>query len=178
VPTSGNLLSYNQATFEGTPTGWSQQGDYCTSYQSTARYLQGTHSLAVRTSTSTGHDWIGTGAVSNGPDYVPVVGGGTYTALASLRAATQGRPYQVRVLWYSVKDPATGSISLNRSSWRNDTNSGWRQNYITATAPAGANYARVTVYIGNDSSTLRAGEVHYVDKAGLMTGTQTTWTSP
>lgn len=94
---------------------------------------------------------------------------GTYSALASFRAATTGRSCTVAIGWYNA---AGTLLSTNTSPAVTDTTTGWTQAVVTATAPTGATQALVQV----DAAGAAANELHYVDCAGIFPGSAAIWT--
>jgi hypothetical protein len=163
-----NMLTYHQSSAEGPDTeGWLVNLN-CTLARSTAQAAEGVGSFAM-TSVAAGNMGMVTplGATS----LHAVTAGGTYTALASLRAATVARSCNVTVTWYTAAGASAGSASV--SGVVADTTGGWTQLAVTAAAPVGAAFAAVAV---NVLSTGGAGEVHYVDKISLAPGSSTVWT--
>jgi integrase len=98
--------------------------------------------------------------------------GNTYTALISVRSGTNPRSVEVRLQWLTSGD---SFISQEFGIPVTSTTSGWTQESVTGVARATAAKARIAVCI---NAPVVPGEVHYLDKAGLMEGSTTTWAAP
>lgn len=159
---AGNLLSAVDSSFETGLGSWIVNAN-CTLAQSTAQALDGTHSLAM-TSVAAGNM-----AATTALALYPVVAGQTYTWMVALRAAASPRGFLAGVLWYNS---VGGLVSSDNSTGNTDTTSGWTQGKVTAPAPVGAVWAAGYPYV---QSTGGAGEVHYVDCAGLFPGAVSAW---
>ena len=165
--TVGNILSANDASFEGGTGTWGT-GSYglnnATIAQTTAQALDGTHSLAI-TSTATSSVKAPTGGGTLG---YPVGPNTAYTAILSARAATTWRALYVSINWSN----ASGTyLSSSDGSPVTDITTGWTQGHVTATSPSTAAFAQiVAIYV-----TSAISEVHYVDEVALNLGTSTTW---
>lgn len=159
-----NLLTRNQSTIDTGTVGWENDGN-ATLERDTVTFLQGGGSLSL-TSLAAGDMRARTPAGAT----MPVQAGRTYTAMASLRAATAGRSCRVDIRWY---DAAGAYLSPSAGSSITDTTTGWTQATLTAAAPSSATYAAVVVLV---LATAGAGEVHYVDNISLAPGDSTTWT--
>lgn len=159
VPICGtNLLDREQSTLEVYVDGWNIDAN-CTITASTAAYREGTHSLRV-VAAAGGDMSIMT---PNGISGKPVVGGVSYTARASSRAASTGRDFGVWIEWYDISGTY---ISWSSATDSPDSSTGWTEHVVTATAPVNAAYAALGAYwVGAG-----AGEVHYFDRAGIMVG--------
>ena len=169
-----NLLTYNQASFEnGDITGWSSSpaawpgGNTSGRSATGAQALNGAYSmmLTAYASGQTGMNANTTGGTGG----AVVLAGATYTAMLWTRAASVARNTQVQITFYDSGGTAltspTGTQVLNSTT-------GWTQAILTTVAPANAAYAAVYVLVLG----VAAGEVHYVDQAGLFQGTVSTWT--
>jgi len=175
---SRNLLTYNQgATCEdGTTTGFGSISSNCTISSGvlagtgavTTQAAYGSYSLAGGCITTAGNFRFGL-SVST---YIPVIAGNTYTALASIRAATTIRQARIVIRWidstFTDIDPVVGGTYANNST------SAWTDYSVTGTAPSNAVYGRMYVEIANAV----VGEIHYADKFGLFNGTVSTWVPP
>lgn len=153
--TSGALGSIRKnlvpnPSFETNATGWT--GGALTSVaRSTAQAHTGTASLAI-----TAGSVSASAATLEGRSGIPVTGGAEYTASAYVRAATAGRSGYLSIYWYN----AAGSyMSASNGVTFADVTSGWTRFSATKTAPVGATFATVRVWL---TGTV-ASEVHYVD---------------
>jgi hypothetical protein len=175
---SRNLLTYNQgATCEdGTTTGFGfisanstiNSGVLAGTGAVTTQAAYGNYSLAGGCITTAGNFRFGL----SGATYIPVIAGNTYTALASIRAATTIRQARVVIRWldstFTEIEPVVGGTYANNST------SAWTDYSVTGTAPSNAVYGRLYVEIANAV----VGEIHYADKFGLFNGTVSTWVPP
>lgn len=168
----GNLLTTNQATFEGTPHLWGAFS--ATLALSTAQFAEGAQSLSATSTSTTEAMQINSGVASSGSGMIPVTVGSTYSALVEARAATVAKPIDLRLQWFSGASAPYTFLSEAFSSSPSDTTTGWTQASVSQAAPATATVAMVAVIF----DTLASGAVHYLDKAGLMTGSTTTWEAP
>jgi hypothetical protein len=159
-----NLLSTNQASLETDTTGWAA-GANTTIARSTAQAADGVASLSL-TATAAG---TVSATTPTGTAGLPVVAGGTYTALAAFRAATAARACTVALSWY---DASGAALSTLTGSAANDTTTGFTQATYTGKAPAGAAFAAIVVTV----AAAAAAEVHYADTLSVAPGTSTTWT--
>lgn len=100
---------------------------------------------------------------------VPVVPATTYTAVASFQANTVVRQVRVRVTWFDVLGVQIGSPVDGTAV--TDTVGAFTLASVTATSPAGARNAVVTVQV----LAAAAGEIHLVDKIGIWPGSSTVW---
>ena len=91
-----------------------------------------------------------------------VVPGQPYTGMVSFKAATSGRSCSVTLTWYTA---AGATISSAAGSTVTDTTSGYTQATVTATSPATAARAALTVTV---ASTGAASEKHTVQQAGVF----------
>lgn len=155
-----NRLSQDGASFETGTGDWSVTSD-CSIARTTAQALQGSASLAV-----THGSGLGSSLMSAS---VRASGGLTYTAVISARAATTGRGVSLGLSFLDTDGVGVGSFSDTDT----DTSAGWTSLSVTGVAPTGTARVRLTVSIVGPS----AGEVHYLDAAGILYGT-TTWVLP
>lgn len=163
---SGNLLPINTASIETDATGWVAVTNCGAPGRTTAQFLDGLAAL-VLTSTA-GGDMSAAIATR-----VPVNAGQAYTAMASFKSAVSARSVRVDVSWFDVSAVIIGTPVLG--STIADTTTGWTQAFVTATAPAGAITALVTI---NVLATGGAAEVHWMDAAGIRAGTSPVWSPP
>ena len=150
-----NMLTPNQASIETDATGWSALTN-ATIARSTAQFLDGAASLSI-TATA-----IGISETLTNPQNIPIVAGKSYTARASLRAATAGRVTRVAIHWYT----SAGGFISNVLGNGTDVTTGWTEVTVTGVAPATAALAAIVIRI-SDAAQL-ATEVHYVDRVSLV----------
>ena len=157
-----NRYSAVDSSFE-TGTGTWIAGANTTIAQSSAEALDGSYSLAL---TATGAGNVSASLPTNGYAVSPGV---EVSAVASFRAAATARTCTVAIEWYTsagaLISTSTGASVVNSAT-------GWTMGFVTAVAPATAAYAVEVVTI----EACAAGEVQYVDCAGLFPGANTTWT--
>jgi hypothetical protein len=159
-PMQPNFLSADDASFENTIGGWISGGN-STLLRSTAQALDGVASLAV-TSVAAGDMWV-SGASNS------VVASKTYSVIAFVRAAGTVRQTRSFLRFWR----ADNSFVDAYSSFVNDSSTAWTQYNVSGTAMVDA--VRVTPYV-QWQSVGAAGEVHYVDQAGVFPETKTIWT--
>jgi hypothetical protein len=170
VSNSPNLLSPNVASIETDASGWQSVVAGLTITRSTAAAADGLAALAFTADSNS--DAAGMTAVmaATGLSGVPVVGGQTYTALASARAATRGTTgsvFRAQIRWY---DAAGGLVSVDDGTTTvADVTTGWVVGAAVRVAPASARFAAVAPRFGGGAG-YAAGEVHYVDKIGFFAG--------
>lgn len=153
---SNNLLpDANAASFEnGSTAFWTAGGTFGTSTYtgSTTVAFDGVYSMAM--SESTGGELFG---CSTAKSAVGVVVGLPYTLSAYFQAAATPRSPVVTWDWY---DAALVFVSGGgNTGGAPDAVGSWSRVEATATAPANAAYAQLSVYFGNST----AGETHYAD---------------
>lgn len=102
-------------------------------------------------------------------DWQEVMAGQPMTATAQLLAATTGRNYRIRVLFYDNNFNAVAG-TLTGANVMGSTGT-WVNPEVTGTVAAGATYARMSV----DILSALAAEVHNVDRLGIMYGTNAPW---
>jgi hypothetical protein len=161
-----NLLSAADASFEGS-VGDTTAFANCAVSSSTAQAEDGTHSLAM-TATA-----IGTmsSRTASGSSAVPIVPGFTHTVRADYKAAATPQLVRTNVVWYD----ATGTLITSVLGTQvTDTTTGWTTSTMTVVAPSNAAYAQ----LGYQMMNAAAGEVHYVDEAGIFLGDNTNWAIP
>lgn len=162
-----NFLTANQSSMETDASGWTNQTN-ATLASSTAQAADGSKSIAV-TAVAGGTTTVQTPAVTP-----PAAGSiaasptDTITGLCSFRAATTGRSVHVALEFLNSSGT---QISLIDGASVSDTNGGWVQASLTIVAPAGTAYVRLRAII----SSAAAAEVHYIDKAAIRRGANTTW---
>jgi hypothetical protein len=160
-----NLLSANVASIEGSDTGW--QPTACTIAQSNAEALSGNFSLSV-ISTAGGNVTASVLAAYR----APVVPGQSYSALASIMAATTGRTVELLVAFYTAGGAQIGSVTIASIT---DETTDWTTLFLTGLiAPSTAATMSFSVQFNGTATS----EVHYLDCAGVFEGTTTSWTPP
>ncbi len=159
VPICGtNLLDREQSTMEVYVDGWLNDAN-ATFTSSTNAYREGTRSLRV-VATAGASMSVRT---ADGISGFPVVAGVQYTARGSSRAGSAGRTFYFFLRWFDISGTF---ISESYSAGVTDTTTGWVEDVITSTAPPTAAYACA---VGRWDG-CGAGEVHYLDRAGIMVG--------
>lgn len=165
VASTDNILTANQASFElGTTAGWSA-GSGSTIAVSTSQGVDGTDSMTVTRTSTTG---IANAFISSSARATVAVGK-QYTGLASFKAATTGRSCTVSLLWFDSTGTQIGSAT--GGSAITDTTGGWTQATVIGTAPTGATTVELDVSVG----AVPQNEIHFVDRTGIMPGNTTIW---
>jgi len=163
-----NQLTANQSSLEdGTTAGW-EVGSNCTIANSTSGSPpDGTRALQL-TSVASGDMWAQT-PLAFGSKF-RVWPSRPYSVTAEFRAATVARSCRVSVWWYDVNEVFLTAFDTTLTA---DTTTGWTQVAKTdGVSPVNAWYGAVVVRV---FATGGAGEVHRVDKIGLIQGASTTW---
>lgn len=156
---SYNMLTANQSSVETDTTGFTSAT--CNIARSTAQAAHGTSSLSMSATTAT-FAYLSAGT-DIGTSGVRVQPGVSYSATASVRAATTARATEINLVWYN----AAGAYISYVGATGADNNTGWTTLSKTGVAPANAAYAAVLVIVYGQA----IGEVHYVDQWGLWEGT-------
>ncbi|MET8149503.1 right-handed parallel beta-helix repeat-containing protein [Actinoplanes sp. NPDC049668] len=161
-----NLMSADASTLENGLGGWTAASRTSVSRVTGATAPGvGAASLAL---TTTGAGQIG----AAGP-LTPVTAGQSYTAVASYKAQATGRKARTGIAWFDAAGVAVGTKPYSTNSFTFDGTDRWINSTVTATAPAGAAYAKVLSAIDNAV----VGEVHLMDRIGLVAGNVTEgWT--
>ncbi|MFJ6636571.1 hypothetical protein ACIQMR_35185 [Streptomyces sp. NPDC091376] len=138
-----NLLPANTSGIETDTSGWTAGGN--TSLDKATRFYQGAASLGL-TATSTGTVSATTAArvaVTAGTEYQ------CYAYFANRSVAVAGRAATVRVDWYAASSggSAISSVTSTAGTIPNSTNFLTPPPQLVAVAPAGANYASVTIAV-------------------------------
>jgi hypothetical protein len=165
TPIGYNALTHDSATFEGSTHDWTSDGS-ATLALTTEQAAEGTKSLKL---TSLATTPINADLAS--PAWMSVNPGDSVTALLSARAATTPATVDLRIAWYNSAGTSVGTEFGTAAA---DTTTGWSAYSTTGVAPAGAAYAVLDLQIGNSA----VGTSHYIDKASLALGTDTTWIDP
>jgi RHS repeat-associated protein len=153
-----NLLSADDSGLEAGMGGWGCTLN-CSAARTSAAAQDGAWSVAMTASAAARMDV----ATATGAGGVPVVAGATYSAMASMRAATTARSVTAYIYWFNSSG---ANVSNNTLSSATDSTSGWTRVSGTVVAPAGAAFAQVVPSVPAPAS----GEVHYVDDIGLFAG--------
>lgn len=164
----GNLLSENIAggTDELSATTGFGSAYQCTLSSTTARFVQGSRSLRLTLTASSGGYAAWTPLGTSG---VPVTPGQTYTATAQAYATGTANSY-ITLRWYD----SGGSVVSNVSSATSSTINAWVTHTVTAVAPGTAAYASVAV-TGSAGTT---GDTIDWDALGFWRGAGGKWQLP
>lgn len=163
-----NYLTYNQSTMEQqAEADWYPWAGTTITY-STTQAQQGTTSLRLTRTSTTGLA-VAMTASNPGEDLSPVTAGDPISGLANFRADTTSRTCRVGIL-FSGADLA--QVSHVFGTGVSDNSSGWTQGTINTTVPVGAVWARITV----DAQSVVVGEFHYIDRVAMFPAASvTTW---
>ncbi|MCA2213953.1 hypothetical protein [Jidongwangia harbinensis] len=162
----GNLITDADAGVETDAAGWTPVGN------TTVAHYRGTGALGAGSLALTAS---AAGSVNAAGRPVPVTAGQTYTTVSSYRALTgPGRRSRAGIEYYDANQVRISRLaSFNYSTV--DQPGTWITSAHTSVAPANAAYAKVFVLVDNAV----AGEVHLVDRLGLVAGGATEqWTDP
>jgi RHS repeat-associated protein len=155
-----NWLTPNQASLETDTAGWNQ-GTSSSITRSTAQASDGTAGLAA---TAGGASM----AVHTDHATMPATAGKTYSGTLASRAATAADPVAAQLRWVNSSGAL---ISTTTGTAATDTTTGWTTVTASGIAPAGTAF----VSLGATWTGTTSGDVHYVDKAGLLSGRRTHW---
>lgn len=159
-----NLLGVQQADFESLsdPLGW--VGTNCTAAQSFASAFGiGGGSLSM-TATAAGD-------MSVTSTYVAVAAASPLTLRAQFEAAATGRTVDATVSFFNDQFIAQGTAATGSVT---DATGGYTELVLTGfSVPNGATLAQVELTVKSAA----ASEVHYLDHAGLMYGTDSAWSN-
>ncbi|MFI5930955.1 hypothetical protein [Actinoplanes sp. NPDC051494] len=97
----------------------------------------------------------------------PVTAGTTYTSVSSFQAGTAGRRVRAGLAFTDANGKVTRLASSNKATV--DTTDGWVTGSYSAVAPSGAVSVQAFLMVEGAS----AGETHYLDRMGLVSGTAT-----
>lgn len=131
APSSSALLT--ALTFESGVTGWDVSGGSIT--DSTTFAHGGTHSALLTVSGSPASAFIRIGSAGQ----IPVTAGKSYTAGVWVRSGALLSSVAAAISWY---DASGTQISSSVGTGTSLASGAWEQRTVTATAPAGAAYAR------------------------------------
>lgn len=145
-------------SFETNTTGWASIGTGTTTItRTTSQSLFGSASLQG-TATVAGNMRLANATSYTAPPAIPVTVGQVYTASAYSRAATTPRLFDVLIEFFNS---AGTTISVPESADITNSTTGWTRQSVTATAPATAVTARMSIRMFS----VVIGEVHYIDGA-------------
>lgn len=159
VTDTQNLFTANDASFETGVGSWTNTVN-ATTAQASGEAIDGSFALAV-TAAAAGSMSVTTAQYVVNEDV-------TYTAMLSIRATSAPRTASITVTAFNAPGSLLGVFS---SAAQPDTTGGWTTLSVTFTAPAGT----VGVTVRLSVTAAAAGEVHYVDQAGIRPGTDPTW---
>ncbi|MEV4706340.1 hypothetical protein [Actinoplanes sp. NPDC049316] len=162
----GNLVADADATVDTDASGWAPVANTRVA-QYTGGGVLGAGSLSLTA--------VAAGSVNAAGRLLPVAPGQTYTTVASYQAlAGLAQRARTGIEYYDAAKTRISRLStFNYSSV--DTPGNWTTSSYTSTAPANAAYAKVFVLVDN----AKAGDVHLVDRMGLVAGTATEqWADP
>lgn len=157
---SSNLLSVQQADFETTTDTIDYTTTNCTFVQDTSVSFGGVGSGKMTASSAA--------TMSVQGCMVRAYPGSPVTGRVQFRAAATGRTTHVRVYFY---DDAFTLLSGTITGTGTDATSTWRETTVTGTTPTGTEWARIEHEIVSPAN----GEIHNVDRAGIMYGTGALW---
>jgi hypothetical protein len=166
INVGANLLTANQASFESGVTGWTPNYN-CTVAQVTTQALDGTHSLRITATAAQVDTSVTLPVISRVTTGVTV--GLTYTAFASVYAATTARNISADIYFYNSSD--TLLVTIGGAVISAALNAWTQTPAISLVAPAGATKVAMTVRILNAA----ASEIFFLDNAQIAQGTSTTW---
>ncbi|HEX7355248.1 MAG TPA: hypothetical protein VF288_10500 [Mycobacteriales bacterium] len=160
-----NILSADNASFEGGVGGWGSGANEVSAVQSSAQALDGSYSLLVTMgATPSGNNWV-----TQGPP-CPITPGVAYTAVASVYPVTAAS-FWLDLLFFDadgtfIEDTYGATAALPAGSWSDVPAQ-------TCVAPANAAFASMDVRL----DTTVADQQFYVDCAGIFPGgTPRPWT--
>lgn len=169
-----NWLTHQQASIESTigGTGWSAWGANMVNTRSTTQAKEGTASLRIERTVSTG-DTQHT-LTANIGERIPTKYGDEWTFIASFRAGTTGRVCFINLVFRDIDNNILTNLPYLESgtNFATDNSSGWTQIKIRGTAPVGSYEMEVTV----TAQAVPVGEFHYVDEMILYKGDTDAWT--
>lgn len=148
--------TFPNGTFDANITGWTALSSATLARVTTPTVSGSAGSLRI---TAAAGGAAGA-ATATGTSGVPVMGGGVYSLLAYVRAASTGRSATPTVRWYDAAGTQIGSQVQSPGS---DNSTGWTGYTWQFTAPPNAAYVAVEFnYSGTATS-----EIHYLDSVSL-----------
>lgn len=159
-----NLLSAVDASFE-TGLGVWGNGTNCTVSQSSAKALDGSHSLLMQFS-------VGSQQRAFESPVNECLPNTFYTAMAFFLAATTARDMVVIAEQFTADGAYIGAAGTSPSVTDNTTT--WTQGIVQFTTASNAAYLRLQIGVANNDAS--AGEEHYADECGIFPGYVTDWT--
>lgn len=163
-----NLLSDENASFEGGTLGnWTALAN-CTVTNSTTFAADGTHSM--RMSSTAGGDMTAICAIdaNKQPQVTP---GQTYTVVEQFRTGVSARSVNAGARWLDNAGVQIGADVYGSNVTDSSANFN-TQAVFTAVAPAGAYQLRPLAKV---QATGAGAELHYVDKVQVIAGSSTSW---
>lgn len=158
---TSNMLDPNTADAESSVDGTSSDTTACTHSRTTDVAFPGGTAAWKLTS-------VGTGTMSFNSDWVEIDPGVAITGRAQFRTAVTAKTCRVRIKFYNSAFTDVGG-TLDGSTIT-DSAGTWTEATVTGTPPGTAVYARLICEVASPGA---AAQVHYVDRLGLMYGTNT-----
>ena len=167
---SKNILSYEEATFEGVSVPASVDdfwGDGLVFAMSAEQAAHGSQSLKVTAPYDSIYLEFDLGVIDVDPST-------QYTAVCEFYSSVAGLQCGISIIWLQANGTtgATGGPSVGGDTAL--TQNTWSQRTVTGTS--GANAAKAHLRI--DINQMDTGEVFYLDKCGLWLGATTDWEAP
>jgi hypothetical protein len=162
-----NLITVDNATFDSSVGQWVALAN-CAVVRDTTQHADGVASLKM-TSTAGGDM-----TAQCGLDFLlnpHVDGGQTYTLVAQFRTAVSARSCAVGVQWMDSASANLGAIVYGGNVTDSAANFN-AQASLTAVAPTGARFAKITVKVVGTGA---GAEVHWVDKVDMHAGSTVGW---
>lgn len=159
---ASNLLSAQQADFDVPSDPLEYLGSNATLARDTTKgFTQGSSSLKITASSAADAYAIST--------KIEVAPGLPMTVRCQFLAGATGRTVNITARFYDEDHVLLGGEILGTAT---DVTTTWTEAVATGTSPATAAYAEVVARIVGPASS----EVHYIDRVGLMYGTNSAWT--
>ncbi|RZU48679.1 pectate lyase-like protein [Krasilnikovia cinnamomea] len=162
VSVPGNLLTVNEASLEGGVAADYTAGSKTSVGVYNGAGVRGGYSLAL-TSATTGQISAATTRM------IPVTPGQMYTSVSSYRAVNNnGHRARAGIVWFTADGTMIARMATSNYG-SVDNGNGWTTSSYSQAAPANAAFAQVFVAVDETVP----GEVHLVDRIGLVAGTNT-----
>jgi hypothetical protein len=165
----GNWLTANQASLETDTTGWIAQFNSTIARVADGLAVNGANVLRL-TCTDGGLGEMDA-ATLEGLSGVRVKEGRTYTGIIHFRTAVTGRTCAAAIAWY---DADGIFMSLDTGSGITDVSGSYTKAFITAVAPAQAEYASVRAVVTSPATS----EEHFIDAISFAPGSSQTFFMP
>ena len=159
---ASNLLSVQQADFEIASDPIEYVGTNASLARDTAKSFPGGLASLKLTASSAANMEASSTLIEVSPG-IPV------TARCQFLAGATGRQVNIIVRFYDV---AYGLIAEEISAAGSDVTTTWTEVVATGVTPADAVYCKVVAKVNSPAN----AEVHYIDRVGLMYGTNSAWT--